>query len=352
MGWSSQVVVANQVIIQGSNDGLFVYSGTPANGNLIVSAAAMAGTDPYGNTYPQGINVTTGVISGTTFKGTTFIINASGIFFYSGTPANGNLTGWWAQAAGTDSFGNAYTAGLNITKSANPNTYAKFDPGASQIGMLLQPDSTSFNQGNVTAYQIGGTPAVQIGSPSSTQPGSNPAVLDLTGSAPGGSPGPLANCHQDLLVQGNLTVNAVGQVLAAYKAAHTGRNTTTTPTADPDLQLSLAANAVYEVTAHVSYQCSTSSVDMKFTFATPTGAQGPSYGDVYINTGGTISVEDHNWNDTSAAKAIVTNNTLLVRGTLQTSSAGTFSFNWAQNTSNATNLFVNQGSHLIARRIA
>lgn len=62
MSWDSQYIVANQVIVEGGNDGVFVYSGTPALGNLIVSAAAMAGTDPYGNTYPAGLDVQNGGI--------------------------------------------------------------------------------------------------------------------------------------------------------------------------------------------------------------------------------------------------------------------------------------------------
>lgn len=56
-GWSSQVVIADQIIIEGSNDYLLMYNGTPALGNLIASIAAMAGTDPYGNTFPAGITV-------------------------------------------------------------------------------------------------------------------------------------------------------------------------------------------------------------------------------------------------------------------------------------------------------
>lgn len=43
-----------------------------------------------------------------TFNGTDFIINSSGAFFYSGTPAAGNLLASIAPAAGTDQFGNAY----------------------------------------------------------------------------------------------------------------------------------------------------------------------------------------------------------------------------------------------------
>jgi hypothetical protein len=60
MGWSntaSSVLTANTVIVIASapNTGVFVYSGTPASGNLIASMTATSGTDPYGNGYGEGI---------------------------------------------------------------------------------------------------------------------------------------------------------------------------------------------------------------------------------------------------------------------------------------------------------
>lgn len=48
------------------------------------------------------------------FHGQDFIINSDGIFLYSGTPAAGNLIGSWTSAAGTDGFGNSYSAGLTL----------------------------------------------------------------------------------------------------------------------------------------------------------------------------------------------------------------------------------------------
>lgn len=48
------------------------------------------------------------------FNGSNYVINSSGLFFYSGTPALGNMSGSWAQTAGTDAFGNAYPAGIEI----------------------------------------------------------------------------------------------------------------------------------------------------------------------------------------------------------------------------------------------
>jgi len=48
------------------------------------------------------------------FDGQDFIINSAGIFLYSSAPANGNLIGSWTSASGTDTFGNAYQAGLTL----------------------------------------------------------------------------------------------------------------------------------------------------------------------------------------------------------------------------------------------
>lgn len=47
------------------------------------------------------------------FDGNNFVINTSGAFFYSGVPALGNLAESVTNAAGTDSFGNAYLEGVS-----------------------------------------------------------------------------------------------------------------------------------------------------------------------------------------------------------------------------------------------
>lgn len=94
------VVRARQVIISGSAAGIFIYSPVPGPGNLIGSWAGQQGADPYGNSYPEGIFVASGLIEG------------SLILSYGGVPAAGNLLASIADAAGTDSFGNAYLAGI------------------------------------------------------------------------------------------------------------------------------------------------------------------------------------------------------------------------------------------------
>lgn len=113
-GWANQ---ANRrlVVVEGSAyTGLFFYEPTAAAGNLVGSWTAEAGTDPYGNAYPAGINVTIGTISGASFMGTNFVINDSGVFLYNGTPATGNLIGAIADGLGTDPFGNAYLGGFQF----------------------------------------------------------------------------------------------------------------------------------------------------------------------------------------------------------------------------------------------
>jgi hypothetical protein len=50
------------------------------------------------------------------FDGTDFIIDSGGVFFYSGAPATGNLQISLAAIAGTDAFGNTYPQGLSVNE--------------------------------------------------------------------------------------------------------------------------------------------------------------------------------------------------------------------------------------------
>lgn len=67
------------LVIGAAGQGVFVYSGTPAFGNLIVSMASASGSDAFGNTYPTGFGVSVGAIPGTLINagtiGTTQIAN-------------------------------------------------------------------------------------------------------------------------------------------------------------------------------------------------------------------------------------------------------------------------------------
>jgi len=54
-GISGQIILAHYVIIFGTAGGVFIYSGTPANGNPPVAWITSATADPYGNTIQPGI---------------------------------------------------------------------------------------------------------------------------------------------------------------------------------------------------------------------------------------------------------------------------------------------------------
>lgn len=91
MGWSSQVVIANLVIIEGPDDGLFMYAGTPALGNLVYSVSNTADTDAEGNAFLSGsvsYNKTSGVFYAVQ-EGNTGIPGAAAVTSY-----------WTALAAG------------------------------------------------------------------------------------------------------------------------------------------------------------------------------------------------------------------------------------------------------------
>jgi hypothetical protein len=77
MGWTNNasVVFANTVVVTaaGAGTGIFVYSGTPAAGNLIASLVAQAMVDPYGNQVLAGFTSydPVGNLFSSTFQGAT-----------------------------------------------------------------------------------------------------------------------------------------------------------------------------------------------------------------------------------------------------------------------------------------
>jgi hypothetical protein len=85
-------------------------------------------------------NITaTGDVTATAFKGTDFDINSAGAFFYSGTPADGDLITSIASAGGTDGFGNAYLAGIVVYDSAGDQVGFQVDPSSGEAIMIAVP---------------------------------------------------------------------------------------------------------------------------------------------------------------------------------------------------------------------
>ena len=55
--WSNQLIQLIVLSLPGGYSGLFGYQPAPGPGNLVISITAQAGTDPFGNPYPAGIQV-------------------------------------------------------------------------------------------------------------------------------------------------------------------------------------------------------------------------------------------------------------------------------------------------------
>jgi hypothetical protein len=134
VGWNTQVVIAQLVIIEGGSGGLFLYAGTPAAGDPPVFFVVPPGmtTDPFGNelcTLPH-----TTAVMGAGVPGTGQVVindlgnlllsgsdgqdvirlnpNAQRVLFYNDPPAAGALLASAAAAATTDTFGNTVPQGL------------------------------------------------------------------------------------------------------------------------------------------------------------------------------------------------------------------------------------------------
>lgn len=123
-----------------------------------------------------------GTVTAGTFAGTNFLLNANGIFFYSGTPGVGNLIGWWASVAGTDGFGNAYTAGLAIS---NGTSVVKLTETPAQTGMVFNPNPATLTDGQITSSysSLSGLSTMEIDAPYPTSGGVVASLLFYSGNA-------------------------------------------------------------------------------------------------------------------------------------------------------------------------
>lgn len=143
------------------------------------------------------------------------------------------------------------------------------------------------------------------------------------------------------------TLQALAPLVAWKTAAATGR-TSTTLTIDPDLQLTLAANATYDVTADIIYAAAAGGFNWGWTV--PSGAGG-GYCAAFTLGGSGAGTYAYAW---SSSQEAGNGNPVGIKlgGTLWTGSAGgTFGLNWAAFTS-GDSVLTGAGSVLRAKRIA
>lgn len=130
----------------------------------------------------------------------------------------------------------------------------------------------------------------------------------------------------------------------ARKAANLDRSSTTTFADDPDLTVSVLANAVYEVRCSLLVHSSSQTAgDFKMKFTGPAGATllATAYGyDAAATTNNGVVAAGLTLNTTGSfgiVQVVEPWNPVQVSGVLVTSvTAGLFTLQWAQNTSSAT----------------
>lgn len=125
----------------------------------------------------------------------------------------------------------------------------------------------------------------------------------------------------------------------AIKTTDTPATSTTTPAADPHLSLPVAAGSVYDVELVAAW--TTGGGGFRATWAAPTGAVM-----VWTDNDGVGAASP-----TSVVTFTSTNGTCF-KGTLATTTAGTLTFSWAQNTANANSTVLRAGCSLRTTRIA
>lgn len=120
------VVSGFQHDIAGGNGNLVITSVQSPNFSTGVSGwqISKSGSAEFNNLTVRG-----------TFDGQNFIINGQGAFFYSGTPALGNLVASVAPAAGVDPFGNAFSAGMSVGAGTVPQVTVAQNANGATIAM-------------------------------------------------------------------------------------------------------------------------------------------------------------------------------------------------------------------------
>ena len=175
---------------------------------------------------------------------------------------------------------------------------------------------------------------------------------------------PSAPATTNQIVANNSTADATIGNLRAYYTTASGGRTGTTLTIDGTLQVTVVANAVYEVRASIGYQCGSGSAGIKYDFSGPSGfafnyttsrmvaeSQSTGFSNItyYFTQTSAIAAG-------SPDNAITSNGNagIQVLGLLQVgSTGGTFGFEWCQEVNQGGyNLTLDEGSYLYLTRVA
>lgn len=181
--WSNQRV--DLIILQedvSGFSGIFGYSPSIGAGNLIFSVAAVAGTDPYGNSYPAGISSLAG---NSTIQGNNYVLNSNGLFFYNQATTGQTVvtfssgTGNWVAPAGVTSvLAECWGGGGG---GANANPVALHGGASGGGGEYAAEPALAVTAGHTYNYTVGAGGAGGAGSNSSANAGTDGANSTFAG---------------------------------------------------------------------------------------------------------------------------------------------------------------------------
>lgn len=146
------------------------------------------------------------------------------------------------------------------------------------------------------------------------------------------------------------TENTKFRQIVISKITSTARNSTTTPTSDPDLQYPFKSGRLYLFDLWVNSYSGSATPSLKYTLNIPTHVSILPWRKETC-TNGTLSFSRVNSNGTWSNLSDINPGSALgsylwVRGQLKPSADGTFAFQWAQNTSNINDVLIDIGSYL------
>lgn len=126
--------------------GGFTHSIAGGDGNLVIgsfqSPNFVAGVSGWQVTIEGDAEFNQVFVRGE-FFGNTFQLDDAGVFFYTATPAAGNLLATIASAAGSDQFLNAYQAGLNLYGAHGSIAALVIDPSTANPALWFVPPSAA-----------------------------------------------------------------------------------------------------------------------------------------------------------------------------------------------------------------
>jgi hypothetical protein len=253
---------------------MLVYSGTPALDNLIISINPGAATfDVFGNYIAEGINhfinassltvnISNGQITFGYITGVFQTLSANAQLTYGGSGgALGTLTSSQAGVAGTDQYGNAVLAGYtNYAVVSGTYVATNFADGMISLYTASGPGGPYTSQAALTLGS-GGTLSIQTNVPIT--------FTNFTGSLPTTLSTILSNSTGEMQAVNALDGQRYNITHSThYTTAGSGGQTfnTTSPVSISGLSASLGVGT-YEVTARVFGTCPNSGGSHTFTFA-------------------------------------------------------------------------------------